>query len=386
MEKERKNIDSTAKFSWKIKWIVVALLLALWSSNFSYSQESGILKKGDKYEYCDKLKLDSYVEFKENELKRVLDLRDRNSVFQMIWQLLHKDKRFWFHEFDSIWNEITEILDEIETREDCLLLLDDFQRQIESEILREENVECRLALTFIVSKIKDRKNKIRGMAVEQSELLKKNLKIWDVLLINKKVKITDIGSHALKFYDEKYLTDFTHVLIFIWFDENWNILVRHSTTATEKFHKIGVENTKLNSYIFDKDRSNAEWYDIVVLRPNASILQSLLKLSEDKIGSWYDNLSALRQWLWLSNTFDDKYNCVELVTQSMEFIRNKKPYFIGTCEYPFLWKLQKDLENMYIEDLKNELQDLRSKTHPNNLFEFPNLLTPVYLWHISENF
>jgi hypothetical protein len=52
------------------------------------------LKKGDKYEYCDKLKLDSYVEFKENELKRVLDLRDRNSVFQMIWQLLHKDKRF----------------------------------------------------------------------------------------------------------------------------------------------------------------------------------------------------------------------------------------------------------------------------------------------------
>jgi hypothetical protein len=56
-------------------------------------------------------------------------------------------------------------------------LLDDFQRQIESEILREENVECRLALTFIVSKIKDRKNKIRGMAVEQSELLKKNLKI-----------------------------------------------------------------------------------------------------------------------------------------------------------------------------------------------------------------
>lgn len=374
MEKERKSIDSGTKFSWKIKWIVAALLMAFWSSSFSYSQESDILKKGDK------LELDSYVEFKENEVKRVLDLNDRNNVFQMTWQLLHNDKRFWFHEFDSIWKEITEILDEIETKDGRLSLLDDFQKQIEFEILREQNAECRLALTYIVSKIKDRKDKINGTDVGQSELLKKNLKIWDVLLINKKVKIADIGSQALKFYDEKYLTDFTHVLIFIWFDEKWNIMVRHSTTETEKFHKIWVEETTLESYVFDSDRCDADWYDVLILRPSFDIKQSILNFSKDKVWCWYDSKVALFQWMWYKNDFNDKYNCVELVTHGI------KRDFDSCIEPDYdLWckgDLQRDLEKNIDKLLDWEISELNWKAFPNDLLNYPWFFKPIYLTSI----
>lgn len=369
MEKERKDIDIKTKFSWKIKWILAALLLALWSSNFSYSQESDILKKGEK------LKLDSYVEFKENELKRVLDLKDRNNVFQMTWQLLHKDKRFWFHEFDSIWKGITEILDEIETREDCLLLLDDLQKQIEFEILIEKNAECRQALTKILSIVKDKKNILNWVVNDPIELLKQNLKVWDIILINKKLKAFDIWSAALKFFDEKYLTDFTHVLIFIWFDEYWNIMVRHSTTETERLHKIWVEETLFLSYLFDSDRCDANWCDILVLRPIPEIRQSILDFSRDKIWCWYDDKVALCQWLWLKNDFNNKYNCVELVTHGIKRDTSQR------SEYPvwFKWDLQKSIDETINSILDLKVDELNWMTFPNDLLGNPWFFKDVYM-------
>lgn len=132
------------------------------------------------------------------------------------------------------------------------------------------------------------------------------------------------------------------------------------------------------------DRSGAEWYDLIVLRSDPSILQSLLELSEDKLGSWYDNLSALRQWLWLSNTFDDRYNCVELVTQSIFFDENKKVPFYDNWKYSFLWKFDENIRNIYVESMKSDVHKIKSKAHPNDLFEYQNLLVPIYLWHISK--
>ncbi len=384
MEKERKNIDNKVKFSWKIKWILAALLLALWSSNFSYSQESDSLQKESKYEKIKFKEMDSYVIFDGIEHARQETIKYRNSIFEMTRQLFTKDDRFWFHEFDDICEETNNLLEWIENEENCQWILNNLIRHLEYDISVEKNVECRQALTKILSIIKDKKNILNWVVNDPLELLKQNLKVWDIILINKKNSPFDIWTKALKIFDDKYLTDFTHVLIFIWFDEDWNILVRHSTTVTEKLHEIWVENTTLSSYVFDKDRSNAEWYDIVVLRPDESILQSILASSEEKLGSWYDNLSALRQWLWLSNTFDDKYNCVELITQSISFDENKKVPFSDDWEYSFLWKLNENIRNIYIESMKNDVHKIRSKTHPNDFFEYQNLLIPVYLWHISK--
>ena len=377
MEKNRKSIDSNVKFSWKIKWILAALMLALWSSNFSYSQENDSVKK------IDITKLDSYEQFRKNELVRCLRLRERNSVFKMFAQLVSNDTRNWFAEFHGIDEELKNIFSQMPRDENYVAKLDEFLADLDYLYILEKNIECRLAITYMKSRIFDEKLKFLNWNLNANELLKKNLKVWDVILLNKKNAPFDIWTKALKIFDDKYLTDFTHALIFIWFDGDWNILVRHSTTATEKFNKIGVENTMLDSYIFDKDRSGAEWYDIVVLRPDASILQSLLELSEDKIGSWYDNLSALRQWLWLPNTFNDKYNCVELVTQSIKFDESKKVYYWDERDYSFLWQLQRDIENIYIEDLKNEIQRLRSDAFPANILE-SSLFTNVYLTTINK--
>lgn len=384
MEEEKKCIDSEAKFPWKIKWILAALLLALWSSSFSYSQGNDTLQQENRYEKIDFKKMNSYIVFDEFENVRQNTVKYRNSIFEMTRQLFTKDDRFWFPEFDNIREEAERLLEWIENEENCQWILNSLIRHLEYDISVEKNVECRQALTKILSIVKDKKNILNWVVNDPLELLKQNLKVWDIILINKKNSPFDIWTKALKIYDDKYLTDFTHVLIFIWFDEDWNILVRHSTTATEKFHKIGVENTRLDSYIFDKDRSGAEWYDIVVLRPDISIVQSLLDLSEDKIGLWYDNLSALRQWLWLPNTFNDKYNCVELVTQSIKFDETKKVYYWDEWDYSFLWQLQRNLENIYIEDFKNDIQRLRPETHPTNIFMFPNLFTPVYLSTIKK--
>lgn len=244
MEKERKNIDSKAKFSWKIKWILAALLLVLWSSSFSYAQDNDSLQQENRYVKIDFKKMNSYIVFDEFENVRQNTVKYRNSIFEMTRQLFTRDDRFWFPEFDNIREEAERLLEWIENEENCQWILNNLIRHLEYDISLEKNVECRQALTKILSIVKDKKNILNWVVNDPLELLKQNLKVWDIILINKKNSPFDIWTKALKIFDDKYLTDFTHVLIFIWFDGDWNILVRHSTTATEKFHRIGVENTR----------------------------------------------------------------------------------------------------------------------------------------------
>lgn len=374
-----KGIDSKNKFIPRLKWIVLALSIVLWAKDFSYSQEN--LSERTQYDVVD---LKAFQDFKEMELVRESNLKRRNLIYQMLWKLITDDNRHGFPEFNGINEELQKILDEMPKDEFYVSNLNQFLVNLDNLYLREKNIECRMAISYMKSKISDEKIRFLDWINEPYELLKRQLSVWDIILLNKKNSPFDIWTKALKIYDEKYLTDFTHVLIFIWFDENWDILVRHSTTATEKFHKIGVENTTLNSYIFDKDRSNAKWYDIVILRPDPTILQSILKLSEEKLESWYDNLSALRQWFWLNNTFNDKYNCVELVTQSVSFNKDEMIHFDDSWGYSFSWKLNKDLEKIYIDYMLWRIQEFSSKTFPNDLFEFLDLFTLVYSSHISK--
>lgn len=365
MEKERKNIDNKVKFSWKIKWILAALLLALWSSSFSYSQESDRFKQENRYESVDFKKMDSYIKFDEIEDARQETIKYRNSIFEMTRQLFKKDERFWFSEFDDICEEAENLLKWIENEENALLILNNLKRQLEYDINVEKNVECRLALCKILSIVKDKISLLNWVVNDPIELLKQNLRVWDIILINKKLNTFDIWSDALKFFDEKFLTDFTHVLIFIWFDENWNIMVRHSTTETERLHKIWVEETSFLSYLFDSDRCDAEYCDILVLRPIPEIRQSILDFSKDKIWSWYDSKTALRQWLWLQNDFNDKYNCVELVTNE---IQRDSLYSQGT-EYAvwFKWDLQKNIDKTMNWVLDWKIAELNWKAFPNDL-------------------
>ncbi len=376
MEK-RENIDIQNKWVTKLKWIIFALLLALWSSSFSYSQENDSIKKD-----INITELESYQKFRELELSRTLTINERNSAFQMFFKLISNDTRHWFTEFSEIDDELKNVFDKMPKDENYLLELDNFLKELDYLYMREKNVECRLAITYMKSRILDEKNRHSDWAFEVDDLLKKQLKVWDIVLLNKKNSPFDIWTKALKIYDEKYLTDFTHVLIFIWFDDVWNILVRHSTTATEKFHKIGVENTELNSYIFDKDRSNAEWYDIVVLRPIPEIKQSILNFSENKIWCWYDNRAALREWLWLENDFNNKYNCGEIVTQWIQmsdYIDN------FDSDMSFQWKLYEKICRDYYDYLSDVVvPELKTKTFPNDFFDYLELFNLKYVCTLKK--
>ena len=255
-------------------------------------------------------------------------------------------------------------------------------RQLEFDISVEKNAECRQALTKVLSIVKDKKNILNWVVNDPIELLKQNLKVWDIILINKKLKAFDIWSAALKFFDEKYLTDFTHVLIFIWFDEDWNIMVRHSTTETEKLHKIWVEETSFLSYLFDSDRCDANWCDILVLRPIPEIRQSILNFSKDKIWCWYDSKAALFQWMWYKNDFNNKYNCVELITHWVKRNSDNSDEFINS-----IWckdDLQKNLNKNINICFDWEISELNWKAFPNDLLEHSWLFKTVYLTTVER--
>lgn len=371
------NVIVKLKNSWKIKWILVALLLALWSSNFSYSQEADTLNQEIRYEWINFKKMNSYIEFDDIEHVGQETVKYRNSIFEMTRQLFTKDDRFWFHEFDDICEEAKNLLEWIENEENCQWILNNLIRHLEYDISVEKNVECRQALTKILSIVKDKKNILNWVVNDPIELLKQNLKVWDIILINKKLKAFDIWSAALKFFDEKYLTDFTHVLIFIWFDEYWNIMVRHSTTETERLHKIWVEETSFLNYLFDSDRCDVDWCDVLILRPIPEIRQSILDFSESKIGFPYDSRAALRQWIGLTNSFNDRYNCVELITNGIRYETDS----IMVSDYGFgiIWDLQKRLYDVFVWLDIQECYKLRWKTHPNDILNFPRHFELKYM-------
>ena len=148
-----------------------------------------------------------------------------------------------------------------------------------------------------------------------------------------------------------------------------------------------MEETSLFSYLFDDDRCNAECCDFIVLNVKPELLQWLLDSSKEKIECWYDDRSALREGLSLSNTFDNKYNCVELITQS---IHADDVCFYDGFDYDYWVKgdLNKSIDNMYKNFLKNILIKLKSETFPNGVLhgELINsgIFTIDYIWTLYK--
>ena len=140
MEK-KETADRKIWCSTKIKWIIAALLLALWFSSFSYSQENDTIQNK-----IDITKMISYQRFHEEELARALTVKDRNSIFQMLAQLFSKDDRYWFPEYDEINKELEWILSQIPKDENYISELDRFIADLNYLYSNEKNVECLKAI------------------------------------------------------------------------------------------------------------------------------------------------------------------------------------------------------------------------------------------------
>lgn len=307
-------------------------------------------------EKYDLTKLRSFIDFSEWELTRNLSVKTRNSFLKMIFSLCKKNNDIGFLEFSEIDKELNDFFKTIENDRNFWDILSSMRKDLENMMQQQEVPENKLAIAYIISRIKDKQILWTGNDVGKLSLLKANLRVGDILLLNKKVKRQDIWSKLLKVYDNKYLTNFSHCAIFIEFDEEWNMVIRHSTTETEIPGMKWVEDTLLDKYMFDEDKNAAFGYDILILRPNHGIKTDILHFSQDKIGKRYDNKTALRQWLGLKKQHNDKYNCMELIVQ---------------------W--------LNPSDEKDPLNELKTKAFPNDFLEYLDIFKPVYMTTIRKS-
>jgi hypothetical protein len=198
---------------------------------------------------------------------------------------------------------------------------------------------------------------IKNSIMEKEELLKKNLEVWDVILLNKKVVKKDIWTKLLEAYDADYDTDFWHVAIIIQTDP---LKIRHSTTfVSDGGENWWVEDTLLGSYF---ERCECLWYDLLALRPPKDIKDKILEFSERNLWKAYDSNAAIwwgLYWIdgewnkaikWFERNLwdkDDSYNCVEIIAQALD---------------------------------QDKLKDI---THPNEFLEYMHIFVPVYMTTIQ---
>ena len=290
----------------------------------------------------------------EKVLKDYIENKERfwaiKEIFNILWRLFKINNTTWFSEFSNLSGDIRNLdLDNKSIRE-LSSMIDEFEAQIE----KTWDIKKDLKLTYILSEIKNKKLLKEDPNLDKKELLQKNLEIGDVILLNKKVDKLDIWSKALKAYDKKYDTDFTHSAIIIATDP---VKIRHSTTFTQK--KVGkghVEEVDLYSYL---KQSWTKSFDLLALRPDENTKQKILEFSKSNLWKEYDNNAALWWWLfWIDSMWakarwwlkrnktwekDDMYNCVEIIAQALEHDK---------------------LDNI---------------THPNEFLEYMNIFQPTYM-------
>ena len=291
-------------------------------------------------------KLFTYQQFKQNELLRVLNLPAKKSFFAIIKSLFQTNNHLWFPEFKKIDKELRGILSSL-TRENYWEISDEYLSQLTREIKKEENPECKLALSYIKSRILDKKDELFHFCTQPLELLKRHLIKGDILLLSKKNRLSiDLWSNLLKCINDLYLTNFTHCMIFLKKDRD-TLLVRHATQRTSQWVSW-IEETSLEDYLFSRSRCNIIGCDILVLRPKDRIKKAILKFSEERVWGKYDFEAALLQGLEIEQAEDERYNCVELITQG-------------------------------INSQKESYQKLRNKKFPNDFLAFLDDFRPLYL-------
>lgn len=290
----------------------------------------------------------------EKVLKDYIENKERfwaiKEIFNILWRLFKINNTTWFSEFSNLSGDIRNLDLDNKTIEELSSMIKEFEAQIE----KTWDIKKDLKLTYILSEIKNKKLLKEDPNLDKKELLQKNLEIGDVILLNKKVDKLDIWSKALKAYDKKYDTDFTHSAIIIATDP---IKIRHSTTFTQK--KVGkghVEEVDLYSYL---KQSWTKSFDLLALRPDENTKQKILEFSESNLWKEYDNNAALWWWLfWIDSAWpkarwwlrknktwekDDMYNCVEIIAQALD---------------------------------QDKLKDI---THPNEFLEYMNIFQPTYM-------
>ena len=274
--------------------------------------------------------------------------------FSIIWRLFSSKNGIWYTEFNNI--DINSL--KLDEKNDAELksLIKLFEKKIDDT----SDVKKDLKFTYLLSNVKNKLLEKKDSVTDKEEQLKKNLEVWDIILLNKEVGKKDIWTKLLEAYDSNYDTDFWHAAIVIATDP---LTVRHSTTETWKKSDKNwfVEEAELNSYL---DKCWCKWYDLLSLRPSEDVKNKILSYSEQNMWKWYDNNAAIWWWIfWIdwewekaiswfkrnTGAKDDSFNCVEIIAQALD---------------------QEKLQNI---------------THPNEFLEYMDIFKPVYLTTIKRS-
>ena len=269
-------------------------------------------------------------------------------LFRVIWRLISEKNEIGFGEFSNL--NIRDLnLDEKDEEQ-----LNNFMKIFEKMINSNSDIKKNLKFVYLLSAIKNKLLEKTTWTIDKEELLKQNLEVWDIILLNKKVEKKDIWTRLLEAYDDNYDTDFWHAAIIISVDP---IGIRHATAFSSDDSGIWrVEETLFNSYL---DRCKCLWYDLLSLRPPKEIKDRIMAFSKNNLWKDYDSNAAIWWWLywkdgewkdaiqWYKKNVleekDDSYNCVEIIAQALD---------------------------------QDKLKDI---THPNEFLEYMNIFTPVYM-------
>ena len=268
-------------------------------------------------------------------------------LFKVIWRLVSEKNEIWFNEFANLDIESLKLDKKGENK------LKELIKMLEKMINSVWDIKKNLKFTYLLSAVKNKVLEKKDSITDGEELLKKNLEVWDIILLNKKVEKKDIWTRLLEAYDDNYDTDFWHAAIVILTDP---LNIRHSTAFASDGGKIWrVEETLLRSYL---ERCKCLWYDLLALRPLKDIKDEILEFSKKNLWKDYDSNAAIWWWLyWMDGKWnkaiqwfernlwdkDDSYNCVEIIAQALD---------------------------------QDKLKDI---THPNEFLEYMNIFTPVYM-------
>jgi len=272
-------------------------------------------------------------------------------LFRIIWRLIASENEIWFEEFSNL------DIKSLNLDERTLSQLQNLIKLFEKMISSVSDIKKKLKFTYILSAVKDRIYLEKNSITNSEELLRKNLRVGDIILLNKKVGKKDIWTKLLEAYDDNYDTDFWHAAIVVSVDP---IIIRHSTAfASDGSKKWSVEESSLSWYLA---RCGCLWYDLLSLRPPKDVRDKILKFSEQNLWKAYDSNAAIwwgiywEDWFWkdviqwFKKSFwekDDSYNCVEIIVQALD---------------------------------AGKLKDI---THPNEFLEHMNIFEPVYMTTIQ---
>lgn len=303
--------------------------------------------------------IDSSASFQPTEtLNDYIEKKEWGKVimefFSIIWRLFSSKNWIWYSEFNNI--DIASLKLDEKNESELKWLINMFEKKIDDT----SDIKKDLKFTYLLSNVKNKLLEKKDSVTDKEEQLKKNLEVWDVILLNKEVGKKDIWTKLLEAYDSNYDTDFWHAAIVIATDP---LTVRHSTTETWKKSDKNwfVEEAELNSYL---DKCWCKWYDLLSLRPTEDVKNKILSYSEQNMWKWYDNNAAIWWWIfWIdwewekaiswfkrnTGAKDDSFNCVEIIAQALD---------------------------------QEKLQDI---THPNEFLEYMDIFKPVYLTTINRS-